>query len=638
MDKKRGVMSFSFFGLFSRKSQASIFMVVSLVIILGGLYYFYQQKKSLQMQEDIVNPQIAPVKSYVEDCIRSIAKDGLDIVGQTGGYITIPEDITSNKRSYLELAQGFLVPYWWHDGISSIPTRDFIRQQLEAYVSSELKNCIGSFSPFLERFEISERKSPVVAIKLNEDDVSVNLDYLLSISSMDGKTKETLQNFKVLLPVRFNKVYGLAKTIMEKQDKNYFFEKKTIDLFSMDPAIPTTDIEATCSPKTWRLNDIKTELMKILSINLPYVKIDGTSYNPNLYVPTPDGKNTYSQSYYGQHYLWDIINNTGTYKDTKVSFSYDNWPISMQARPSENGILHSNSQKGTQMLSFFCMHTWHFTYDIGYPVIATIYDRKSNENSVYKFTFAFRVLIDHNQPSHENTGTATFDTEQEISSDDYCKEQQNEITVFTVNNATGDGINGVNLTFACGRFYCNMGQSSYLGFGAASGIEKRFPYCVNGVIRGKREGFLDSVSFLQTDVDGKSLVLALNPLKHFRQFKVVQHPIANLAQTTDLSPNERATILLKGADIGYENFIVYPDVQEFQIPDRQASYDISIYLSDNESINGGYIGSWNVSRDDLGKNEITFHVLEQNQDSSEDQRASFISTLGTYSKIVPAIT
>ena len=637
--KKRGRYSLLFS---TSKSQVAIFIIISLIVMLGGLLYFFYQRQAVEKEIEILQPEITPIKLYVENCIKSVAEDGLERIGLSGGYISIPERIKNDPRTYLTTfpAAGFKIPYWWHDGVEAVPAEDFIRQQLTTHIKTELKNCINKFESFAGRFEITELKEAIVEVKFNEDDVSVNVNYPLEIISNDGDLKALIQNFGYVLPIRLKKVYELAKLIMERENKDYFLEMRTIDLYSMDKDIPTTDVEASCKTKVWQLSSIREKLKTLLRVNLPYIRIQDSDYNPNLYVPTPTGKNVYSQSYFQYHYIWEIDQNAGKkYKNMKVAFAYEYGPLEIYARPSANGILRSNVQKGADILSFFCLQIWHFTYDVSYPVIVTILDQETEKNRQYQFSFPFKVAIDHNQPKRVNTGTTLFETTADLSSEDYCNTVQNEITVFTVNNATGEDIRDVNLTFVCGRFYCDMGQSNWLSFGAAAGLTTRFPYCVNGIIKGTKQGYAESKSFIQTDVDGRSYVLTLNPVKEFRNYKVVKHLLSNPSVSYELAPNEKASILIKGKDIGFDGFAVYPKEVDFPLalPDgKDATYEVTVYLADDENILGGYVGNWNVNKDALkGANEIIFHVIEQGA-ASDDEKFLFVSGLSSYSKNVPA--
>ncbi len=626
---------------FKKRGQISIFMIASLIVVLAGVIYFFYQGKYFGSKPEIVHPDVEPIKVYVENCLKEISQDGLERVGLSGGYIKIPENLEKDPRAYLAIfpASGFKMPYWWHDGIESVPTEDFIKGQLESYIKSELKNCISNFEPFSGRFDIKEPNGAAASVQFNQEDVSVNLKYPLEIAKKDGSSKYLIENFNYVAPIRFRKAYELAKLIMKRENKEYFLEEKTIDLYSMDRQIPTTDIEPTCKTRVWNIANVKKELMNVLRVNLPYIRIKGTDYNPNLYVPNPYGKSAYSESYFQSHYIWDIGKDAEIkYKNMKVAFAYENWPLNIYARPSENGILKSNSQKGTDLLSFLCLHIWHFTYDISYPAVVTIFDPETEKNRAYRFNFGFKVSIDHNQPKRSGAGTFLFETDSEPSSEDYCKDAQNEITIFTVNNATGEDIKGVNLTFACGRSYCGMGQSDWLSLGAAAGITKKFPYCVNGIIKGTKDGFSDSKSFIQTDTDGKSYVLTLSPIKEFKNYKIVKHLLPNPSVAQELSPGEKASILIKGKELGFDTFAVYPKEEGFKLSmpgSRDGTYDLSIYIADEENIVGGYIGEWKVSKEELfGSSEVIFHAIEQGP-ASDDEKFLFISGLDSYSKRVP---
>ncbi len=635
--KKRGGYSIL---ISSPKSQAAIFIIVSLVVILSGVLYFFYQKQAVEQEVEVVQPKAVPVKLYIEDCLKSVAEDGLERIGLSGGYIKIPEKISSDPRTYLTTfpAAGFKIPYWWHDGIESIPAEEFINRQLAEHIESELKNCINGFEPFKGQFEINELKEPLAEVKFNENDVSVSLKYQLEVIAKDGNFKALMEKFGYTIPIRFKKVYELAKLIMERENKDYFIERKTIDLISMDTDIPTTDVEATCKTKAWQLSSIKEKLKSLLRVNLPYIRIMGTNYNPNSYVPNPKGRSMYSDTYFQHHYIWELDSEPGKYRNMKVAFAYENWPMEIYARPSENNILRSNAQKGTDMLSFFCLQIWHFTYDINYPVLVTVFDEGNEINKAYQFSFPFKVSINHNQPSRARTGTALFETIPDLSSEEYCSNVQNEITIFTVDNSTGDDIRGVNLTFVCGRFYCDIGQSDWLSLGAAAGIAKRLPYCVNAVIKGSKEGFEDIKSFMQTDVDGRSYVLTLNPVREFQNYRVVKHLLSNPGAASELALNEQASILIKGKSVGFESFAVYPKEGNFPLKllGKDATYEVTIYVTDDENIIAGYVGDWKATKSDLeNSNEIVFHAVEQGI-ASEDERFLFVSGLSSYSKNVPA--
>jgi len=633
--KKRGDFA-------GKRAQVTIFILAAAVILILGTIYFFYQKQNSAKKIEYVQPELVPLKTYIENCLKKIADDGLETIGLTGGYIDIPDSVSHNPNSYLAAypSSYFKIPYWWYDGIASVPTEDFIKDELKVHIKRELDGCINNFEPFESTFAISKPKEPLIDIQFNDEDTSVSMRYLLEVSGKGSNFKAGIGTFQYDSPVRFKKVYELAKTIMDRENKDYFLEKKTIDLYSMDTEVPTTDVELDCKTKIWQLNSINKELKGLLRFNIPYIRIVGTDYNPDLYVPQPDGKETFSQSYYNYHYLWEIDQNPGKkYNNIQVSFTYDNWPIQMYARPSQNGLLKSNADKGTDLLKFFCLKVWHFTYDVDYPVLATIFDRQAGRNTEYQFNFPFRVHIDHNQPDRLNRGTASFDAVDDLSNEDYCNNVENDLTIFTVNNATGEDMKEVNLTFTCGRYSCDMGQSTFLSLGAVAGVTKKMPYCVNGLVKGTKDGYSDAQSFVQTNTNGKSYLLFMNMLKEILNYKVVKHQLSNPGAAEELSQTEQASIYIKSNETGYDRFVFYPREGDFplKLPSgKDTTYDVTIYLVDGDNLIGGYSGTWKVGKDDLNRaQEAVFHVVYQGS-ATEDERALFISGLDSYSKNVPA--
>ena len=632
--KKRGDLG-------GKRAQVSIFLLAAVIILILGMIYFFYQRQSSEKKIEYVQPELVPLKTYVEGCLKQITDDGLETIGLTGGYIDIPDSVSGNPKSYLAAypSSHFKIPYWWYGGMEAVPTEDFIKDELKVHIKRELGDCIKNFEPFESRFIISKPKEPMIDIQFNDADTSVSMKYPLEVLGKGSGFKASIGTFQYGSSVRFKKVYELAKTIMERENKDYFLEKKTIDLYSMDTEVPTTDVEVTCKTRIWQLNNINGELKKLLRFNLPYIRIQGTDYNPDLYVPQPDGKETFSQSYYNYHYVWEIDQNPGKkYNNIKVSFNYDDWPIQIYARPSQNGVLKSNADKGTDLLKFFCLKVWHFTYDIDYPVLATIFDQQTDRNRQYQFNFPFRVHIDHNQPERLNRGTASFNVIDDLSDDEYCNDAENDLTIFTVNNATGDDLKDVNLTFTCGRYSCDMGQSQYLSLGAAAGATKKLPYCVNGIVKGTKVGYSDAQSFVQTNTNGKSYLLFMNPLKEISDYKVVKHQLSNPNTIEELSQAEQASIYIKSNQTGYESFVFYPKEGDFPLKlpaGKDVTYEVAIYLVDGDNLIGGYSGTWKVGKDDLNNaQQAIFHVVYQGS-ATEDERALFISGLDSYSKNIP---
>ncbi len=118
----------------------------------------------------------------------------------------------------------------------------------------------------------------------------------------------------------------------------------------------------------------------------------------------------------------------------------------------------------------------------------------------------------------------------------------------------------------------------------------------------------------------------------------MKHLLSNPGASIELDSGEEASILIKGKDIGFESFALYPKESDSAIniaDGKDATYEVTIYVSDDDNIVGGYSGEWKVSRNDLiNADEIVFHVIEQGP-ATDDEIFLFLSGLKSYSKRVP---
>src|SRR3989344_2035322 len=173
--KKRGDLG-------GKRAQVSIFLLAAVIILILGMIYFFYQRQSSQKAE-YVQPELMPLKAYVENCLKQITDEGLETIGLTGGYIDIPDSVSRNPKSYLAAypSSHFKIPYWWYKGIDAVPTEDFIKDELKVHVKRELNGCINNFEPFESRFIISKLKEPIIDIQFNDADTSVSMKYPLEV-------------------------------------------------------------------------------------------------------------------------------------------------------------------------------------------------------------------------------------------------------------------------------------------------------------------------------------------------------------------------------------------------------------------------------------------------------------------------
>ena len=643
----------------NRKSQVTIFIILGVIILIAiGLFVYY--RAVLIPKEKTVIEEIAPVKDYIDSCISMIGKDGLDTLGLNGGFIYFPPEIDSKPYSYLATSpiKELKNPYWWYDGINNTPTLEFMREELSKYANDNIKECLGDFDALNDDFEIKEMGELSAVAKINENDVTFDVKYPIQIISRQNATKTRKNKFKITLPVRLKKMHELANAIMGSQYREAFIEKKAMDLIVLDNDIPTTDVEISCKKKTWNVEEVRNKLKRLLSVNIPYIRVANTNYDTTIFVPNPDEKDeTYKNSYYNYHYIWSATD--VKYPETHVGFTYDpKWETSFRAFPSDGRTMQSNGQKGTEMLSSLCLHIWHFTYDVGFPVKVTISDEKTSGHDEYTFIFAFKASINHNKPDRINRLSQGYTSRDIIRDEEFCSDTSNDITIIPEDSVEKISVSDVNVTFICGGYECDLGtvERDYNSGGEAF-MTKKVPYCVAGYIKTKGENYIDAEIPVQTDRE-RSYTVSLTPIRAFLNYKVVKHSFnsnniqsANsnnnipagtysVGEAEEFASNERATITVSKKDEDFESYGVYPDnMFPIKILDKKDDvYDVSVYLLRDEEIVGGYVGELNVQASELiNSDEIIFHVIELNPlPKDETEKFLFIGGLPTYSKNAPS--
>ncbi len=643
-----------------KRGQITVFIIIGLIVLLTYFLLSYYKKETIE-ETEMIQPELIPVQQYVQSCTKNLAQEAMEIIGVNGGYIYFPYWIQNNPNSYLKLSpiDELKNPYWWYDGNDAIPPLDFIAKQIEDYTKAGIPACIDDFSAFHQQYNIIELGNFNVITEVGEEDVTVKTIYPIEIKDKFNKTLAKLQNFPVTIPIRLKKVYQLGTKIMERENKEYFIEKKIIDLISLDDdEIPTTGMDIQCEKKQWELQKVEAKLKQLLQTNLPYIKIQGTKFiEDSRIIPYQlqdtnpfSQSNNYSDSYYYSHYIWDVSDIK--YPNMHVSFSYDpKWDIELYARPSKGKYLQSNPQRAGEILSLFCFHIWHFTYDVIAPIKVTIVDDKTEDNERYSFTFAFKSQINHNIPDRTNFAIASFDTRDTYLEEEYCSDIRNEITIYAQDKFTGNHISNVNLSMTCGRYTCSIGSTKSYWDEDPSGIpklKKRVPYCTNAILRGTKESYEDSQTFIQTgrrlntlpeERIGNTFTIEMRPVKEFN-YKVVKHNIIGqgISGAKELEENEQAMVSVKNTDEKFESYSLYPlepDSTLKLLAKENFDYNLEIFVRDNESLIGGYQTKWTVTKNDatLGKN-ITFHIIEK-EFKDDEEGYSFFAELKEHSKKVP---
>lgn len=284
----------------SRKSQVTVFIIISLVILLmiGATYYMIGSRIVKTGEEEIRKQQIgaekvAPVREYVESCLSLASSEGLELLGKQGGYIyksqggivndPLPGDV---GKTFIEYEQT-IARYGIHAPISDVgtiffaetpeypwetfpeiyspedpselvyeeylegyygmnevpllekPEENSIQEQLEKFAVSRMVECVD-WNIFSEQgIEVSAGE-PNVTVTFAESDVNFNLRWEIEITEAVTGAETKLSRFSTNYPIRMRKILEFVMLITDEDVTDISYDIQASD--GLITAYRTADI------------------------------------------------------------------------------------------------------------------------------------------------------------------------------------------------------------------------------------------------------------------------------------------------------------------------------------------------------------------------------------------------------------
>jgi|SRR3989338_5309614 len=181
--------------------QVSIFVIIAVLILAVIIAYIIVSQNNIATENKIDN-EIEPIHSFVEECLQNSVEEALFYIGQTGGYVTVPQP---------NLEEG--VAFYLYDGKNYMPSRETIQNEISSYVDFSLPFCINDFE-MLSDFDI-EKEGFTIDVTIEDKKVFVNLGYPLTITK--GEHSYYLENFNTEIPVRLGTLYEAIRESMDEQ-------------------------------------------------------------------------------------------------------------------------------------------------------------------------------------------------------------------------------------------------------------------------------------------------------------------------------------------------------------------------------------------------------------------------------------
>src|SRR3989344_417377 len=621
-----------------KRGQITLFMIIAVVLVIALLLvlaFRYRTTLAQYVPESLFPTQTGTIEQFIEDCTDIVAREGLSILTAQGGYIYLPDEVLYQPRASID--QGLKVPLWHYFRDNRIPTEAAMESQMSRYVNGELKPCLANLDVFKNEFTIVEKGELSTRTIIGDQKVSIEVTYPLDIIDKEGKKITEISTFVVDVSVLLREMRDVGASVMDREAAELKFERLTIDLLSLDEDIPTAGTDISCTKRTWSKIEVENKLKTLLRRNLPSLRVDHTDF-----IEIPD-----DQPYMQNHYVWEAFDRN--YDDISVGFTFVEDPFFMEVQPRSGNTLKSNQLKGQDLGSFVCLQQWNFVYDVEYPVLVTVADKKNG----FALNYGFLVHVNDNRGKREPAARGPSDILVEGSEERYCENTYGgyNMRFLTFDNVTNplngeqyppEAINDVDLSFTCLKYTCTLGQTDFIDGGANAVLGTVMPYCVNGILRGTKEGFKPAQKFIRVRSGEESIYLT--PLKVFKDYTVVKHVDSNgvALGARPLDNDETAFISMKyrfNRTIKHETSGVYPTATDIDPQPIEmlagATYpiDIEIYVMKDETIVGGYSGVWTPDWTDFKESmKLEFHVVTNNGATSDAQIVAFIAKLAEYSK------
>ena len=512
----------------NKRGQVTLFIIIAIIIVGGVILYYTVGRSSVSG----VSEEMRPVYDYYLSCVEEKVRQGINLLGEQGGYIKTPEFEPGSAympfSSHLSFfGQG--VPYWMYVSGNNllrenVPTKEGMERELSKYVFDRITDC--DFTDFeLQGYDVYV-DSGTVDSKINDLTVDVSLKNRITI--FKGDSKIVVDNHELSLNSKLGKFFGMAIEIYNYERVSSFLEDYALDVMRL--YAPVTGTEITCTPKIFVDENIRADIKEGLVQNIATLKLNGDYYDL-----TNKDRNYF-------------VTDSGLNIDENLNFMYSkDWPTRIEIY-GDKVVNPVGLQEGLGILGF-CYVPYHLVYDIDFPVMVQLFD------DFEMFQFPVGVVISKNQAREALPSIEGVSIESQV-----CSTKNQDVDIFTYDSNI-DPIEA-RVQFKCLDSVCEIGSTAIKGSDAV--LKGEIPQCVNGFIVASAEGY----------ADGKVLISSN------------EETVANLVLrkkynlSVDLGSVKSALVRFESED--YNAVILYPESKSVEL--IEADYNVSVTAYDSSSL------------------------------------------------------
>ena len=294
-----------------RKLQASIFLIISAIILLGGITTYFLFSDDIDVFID-VEGEDSSVNYFVTKCIEDTAKNSLNAIADKGGWYYSPNkdyaksfktDLMNRESKGVSYLNVIDIDYWFYyddktnSFVNNIPEYDTdsdysIKNQIRRYVFDKLEStCIRNFYSLREIYDVNKKSDLKLSVELENEFIHLYIEYPLDVVDKSTEEKSFIESFYVKIPNTIVVPYNLAKDLVEANEKTFFLDKSILSILASYSTTenrnylpPFYDFKMEFDKKPWNLDKTKEKAKSLLNINMGVLEFENTYKKQNSYL------------------------------------------------------------------------------------------------------------------------------------------------------------------------------------------------------------------------------------------------------------------------------------------------------------------------------------------------------------------
>ncbi len=548
-----------------KRGEVTTFVIIGILIVTAVVTFFFVRNTVFfrdlvqETQKTITVPEQAKiVKAYVESCVKDVADRGITLLSAQGGYVVIPDDPLPRGpvnmfSNYVDIFNDgtSAVPYWYYQAANGVdkvqmPALTAVRDQLEVFINDNLAGCLQDFTVLRGRGYEIDQGAPRSRVAINDENVRVDVSYPLDVQLRDFQFH--FDTFSATTERALGKMYKAARDVLAAENEKFFIEDYALDSMAVYDQIPFSGVDFECSPRTWQRSKVIEDMKNVFAATIPSIKIKGSQY------ALADD--------FAKYFVTDVGTRPG---DITFQFTYSpTWPFAIDILGENSEVLRGKPFAEPTVArfvnQFFCANTYHFVYNLKFPVVISLYDEESGDT----FQFATQAIIDHNQPRQNSVEVPTIDAATEI-----CDKRATPLKVYAMGYRS-DGslaaLDDAKVSLKCLNEVCDMGNT--LWDGSEYSLSGQFPACFNARLTAEKEGHVAASEILSTNEEA-TITLTLERLYDLDASAMTVSDTG----VNPVQPTEQVTFTFDNKDVDYMTTLVYPGSNTVQL--APGTYEIT---------------------------------------------------------------